>query len=609
MRRLVANRFSGTTKRKTTIEFVRKGRVRYDAMMRRFISMLDYVRFVILISMTLLGHMLAYAQTEVLKVTDKHAVTNGPGESEIAVSGDGQHVVIAVNAPRGFQHAISTGRQIVSHSHHGGTDAFIASALPGALSGNRDPSVTWTGAGKFYFSTMGPASNAVLGVSVDNGTSFQQVKGTPALCTGKTCESDQPHIAGDRRPGQNQLYIVWHEHPTRNDRLFAMVGCSTDSGVTWTNKIFEEATWPIFRFGFFPRVAVGSDGFVYVVAITGNTGGDILLQRYSPCSQGLNPLWHDGSGKSTPSKIASISGVHCDSGNTVAGLDRCNDGNVLASPTIALDSTHPKRISVVYSDEISPHIDTITVASTGDITALQRDVQFPDVEHLESPGQASAGQRFMPWGCMAHGRFYAGFYDRRSQTPEHNDRTEYFVADSQGHEVSVSGTADPQCDSGWPDGGNPRDSEACSQQPQQAGFCLACPAGSQVGDGCSISPSPEHDAPRCDYSSPDCPSGTACIRPVANRGNGKYGDYTGIACANDVAFVTWTSSVSPTDMATFNGLRVYFAKVTPKELQPPHRSPACQACEDEHRGCADGTRQGAQECRAEYNACKRRSQC
>jgi hypothetical protein len=579
-------------------------------MMRRFIYMLNHVRFVILISMTLLGYTLAHAQTEVLNVTDKHAVTNGAGESEIAVSGDGQHIVIAVNALRGFQHAISTGRQIVSHSHHGGTDAFIASALPGALSGNRDPSITWTGAGKFYFSTMGPASNAVLGVSVDNGTSFQQVKGTPpALCTGKTCESDQPHIAGDRRPGQNQLYIVWHEHPTRNDRLFAMVGCSTNSGATWTNKIFEEATWPIFRFGFFPRVAVGSDGFVYVVAITGNTGGDILLQRYSSCSQGLKPLWHDGSGKSTPSKIASISGVHCDSGNTVAGLDRCNDGNVLASPTIAFDSTHPKRVSVVYSDEISPHIDTITVASTDDVTALQRDVQFPDIEHLEMPGQASVGQRFMPWGCMAHGRFYVGFYDRRSLTLAHNDRTEYFVADNQGHEISVSGTADPQCGSGWPDGGNPRDSEACSQQPQQAGFCLACPAGSQVGDGCSISPSPGHDAPRCDYSSPDCPSGTACIRPAANRGSGKYGDYTGIACANDVAFVTWTSSISPTDMATFDGLRVYFAKVTPKELPPPHRSPACQACEDEHRGCGDGTRQGAQECRAEYNACKRRSQC
>jgi len=316
--------------------------------------MLDYVRFVILISMTLLGHMLAYAQTEVLKVTDKHAVTNGPGESEIAVSGDGQHVVIAVNAPRGFQHAISTGRQIVSHSHHGGTDAFIASALPGALSGNRDPSVTWTGAGKFYFSTMGPASNAVLGVSVDNGTSFQQVKGTPALCTGKTCESDQPHIAGDRRPGQNQLYIVWHEHPTRNDRLFAMVGCSTDSGVTWTNKIFEEATWPIFRFGFFPRVAVGSDGFVYVVAITGNTGGDILLQRYSPCSQGLNPLWHDGSGKSTPSKIASISGVHCDSGNTVAGLDRCNDGNGTRWPHVQRGRTLPRNAVAFILHRLQP---------------------------------------------------------------------------------------------------------------------------------------------------------------------------------------------------------------------------------------------------------------
>jgi hypothetical protein len=581
-----------------------------DTTMRQSISTIKHISLAVLASMTLLACTQVHAQAEFLKVTDKHAVTNGVGESEIAVSGDGQHVVIAVNAPRGFQRVISSNRQVVSHSHHGGTDVFIASALPAVLSNNRDPSVTWTGAGKFYFSTMGPASNADLGVSVDNGTSFQEVKGKPALCTGKGCQSDQPHIAGDRRPGQDQLYIVWHEHPTPNDRLFAMVGCSMDSGATWMNKIFEEATWPIFRFGFFPRVAVGSDGFVYVVAITGNTGGDILLQRYSPCSQGLKPLWHDSSGKSTPSKIASISGVHCDTGDTVPGLDRCNDGNVLASPTIALDSTLPKRVSVVFSNEISPHVDTITLASVDDITGLQKDVPFPDIDHLEMPGQATVGQRFMPWGCMAHGRFYAGFYDRRSQTSAHNDRTEYFVADNKGHEVSVSGTADPQCGSGWPDGGNPRDSEACSQQPQRAGFCLACPAGSQVGEGCGLTPSLDNDPPRCDYSLPDCPSGTACIRPVANRGSGKYGDYTGIACANDVAFVTWTSSVSPTDMATFGGLRVYFAKVTPAKSAPrPPLSAACQACEDEHHGCGDGTRQGAQECRAEYNACKRRNHC
>jgi len=574
------------------------------------------VRVVVLISMTLLACAPAHAQSGGLTVSNKQAVTNGPGESEIAVSGDGQHIVIAVNAPRGFQVPISQNRQIVSVSHHGGTDAFVASTLAGGPSNNRDPSVTWTGAGKFYFSAMGPQTNAVLGVSTDNGTSFTKSKGIPALCTGAGCESDQPHIAGDRRPGQDQLYMVWHEAPSTHDRLFAMVGCSTDSGVTWMNKIFEESTWPIFRFGFFPRVAVGSDGFVYVVAITGNTaGGDILLQRYSPCSEGLKPLWHDSSGKSSPSKIATISGVHCDAGilsvgrDTVAGLDRCDDGNVLASPTIAMDSTHPKRVSVVFATEISPHVDTIAVVSTNDITTQQKDVAFPDVAHLELPGQASVGERFMPWGCMAHGRFYAGFYDRRSQTAAQNDLTEYFVADNQGNEISVSGTADPQCESGWPDGGNPRDSESCSHQPQRAGFCLACPGGSQVGSGCNVAPSPGHDAPRCDYSAPDCPSGTACVSVA--RGSGKYGDYTGIACANDVAYVTWTSSVSPSDMATFSGLRVYFAKVTPAPPAPPRPplSSACQACEDEHHGCADGTRQGAQECKAEYNACKRRNHC
>src|SRR5690242_4574836 len=111
--------------------------------------MVRCIKLIVLTSVTLFSCMQTNAQS--LEVKDKQVITNGVGESEIAVSGDGQKIVIAVNATRGFQTVISTGRQLVFHSHNGGTDLFPASTLPAALSNHRDPSVTWTGVGKFYF--------------------------------------------------------------------------------------------------------------------------------------------------------------------------------------------------------------------------------------------------------------------------------------------------------------------------------------------------------------------------------------------------------------------------------------------------------------------------
>src|SRR5262249_17598397 len=136
------------------------------------------------------------------------------------------------------------------------------------------------------------------------------------------------------------------------------------------------------RRGDFPRLAVAPDGFVYVISTTSRTNGDLQLQRFSPCSSGFEPRWTDVAGRSAPSLIGHFTGVKCDSSifgtNTIAGLDRCNGGNVLASPTVAVDDTNSLRVFVTYADETSPGNHDVVVLSTDDVTQLSRNEEFPN---------------------------------------------------------------------------------------------------------------------------------------------------------------------------------------------------------------------------------------
>jgi hypothetical protein len=538
-----------------------------------------------------------------------HRVVAGPGELEVAVSGDGKNVVIAVNGAVALD--IPPARSRLFRSGNGGADPFvdvIEPNIPHSMRNSRDPSVTWTGAGKFYFATMGPATNARVASSSDQGATFHLTSTSTApdhivaLCVGGKCSSDQPHIAGDRRPGQDQLYIVWRN--SGSGQFFSRIGCSTDGGVTWIAQTVEANLPVASRKGDYPRLTVGPDGFVYVIMATSRTDGDLLLQRYSPCSAGLKPFWKTTNGVSAPSHIGHFQGVRCVEGNTIAGLDRCNTGNIMASPTVAVAQENPKHVFVTFADESSPGNHDVILLSVDDITSLPRNSPFP---HHALVNEVDSGERYFPWSCAAAGRIYAGWYDRRSKTPAHNDNTEYFVADNLAHEVQVSHAVDPQCDSGWPSGGNPREAEACSKQPQFAGFCLHCTAGSQVGNGCTATPHPT--TPRCDYSSGACPSGTACVHPASNRGTGRYGDYVGIACANQSAFVAWASSRHPSDLPDIAGLAVYFARIDPV-LRPPE-STACKECRDERNSCQQDAHHTNEihACVQEYNHCRHINNC
>jgi hypothetical protein len=264
--------------------------------------------------------------------------------------------------------------------------------------------------------------------------------------------------------------------------------------------------------GDFPRVAVGPAGDVYVVSLSGNA---VLLNRFTSCANGLIAA------VGYPVTVATLSGpVTC----PVPGLDRCNDGNTLSSPTVAPDpdSSNPGHLFVSFAESSASGERIVVMESTDfGLTFSRRKV-------VSGP---SSARRFMPWSCSTRGRSWTGWYDRTAATVPGatNDLTDYFVASTDGPPLNLSNNPDPQCASGWPCA--PRsthDSDMCSIQPQLAGFCLtAAGVGSRR---------------RCDFSVGGCPKGETC---QGGRGCPKYGDYNGIACSANVVLAAWASATPP----------------------------------------------------------------
>jgi hypothetical protein len=63
--------------------------------------------------------------------------------------------------------------------------------------------------------------------------------------------------------------------------------------------------------------------------------------------------------------------------------------------------------------------------------------------------------------------------------------------------------------------------------------------------------------PRCDFSG-GCAAGLSC---TVGAGGPKFGDYNGIACSNDSAFVAWAAATAPTGLPAVGGLNIFFAHV------------------------------------------------
>lgn len=481
----------------------------------------------------------------------------GVGELEIAATPNGKTIVIASNAS-------------LTQSSNGGKTFTPGSAVFPL----NDPTLGRGVSNDFYLGQIAlpngtPSQKGVTGCtnavsrSTNGGVSFQ-LRGFSAVCPpgalnvifGNFCSPDQPHIAADSfTPGANeQVYAVWRMIFSIN--IFGLAGttncqqvtggiitpsisCSQDSGATWTSRA------DLSGFDDFPRVAVGKDGKVYVVGMSGDS---VVLSRFTSCRNGL--LADAG----FPVTVANLSGqVSC----PVPGLDRCENGNILSSPTVAPDPQKAEHLSVSFAETDGFGGERVVTMESNDSGAT-----FPTQFTLSAPTSA---RRFMPWSCMAGGNTFVGWYDRGSATSARNDLTDYLVGGTiLASPKNLSKNPDPQC-ALWTaaiGGGKPfacvprsqNDSQSCSVQPERAGICLN---GSGGGSG-----------KRCDFSTGTCPSGESC---QTGGGCPKYGDYNGMACANQLVVAAWASATPPkgVNRPMGTGISIFSQTFSIKKTGPP----------------------------------------
>ena len=476
---------------------------------------------------------------------NQRVLMTGFGEVEIAVSPDGQNIII--------------GRQGDWVASNDSGQTFSAPQTVGAFDGG-DPSVAYAQSGAFYYAGIdrgcaaadvaGPNGYDCTGMSqsLDNGANFPLV--TPAVvCPARDttaatvpvpgnlgCFPDQEHIAADAfnagAGGGDQVYSVWRNFDELGGQDPGIV-CSQDSGQNWSAPAVVDTPGG----SSFPRVAVGSDGSVYVAYFD---GGNYELRKYSSCANGL-----------VPQPIVTVgtrTAVEC----PFAGHDRCDQNP--SSQMVAVDDTNPNHIYYAYGQNAAAGTDNILVRDSLDAGAT-----WP-AGRIVQVNAAVPGKRIMPWVCASEGQAYVTWYDRRAAPANQNDLTDFYGGrvglDGLGdlvvdEEFRISEVGDPWCASGWPCGtrGAPGASETCFAQPQMAGYCGTTP--------------PYSAASRCDFSdcggpgnndgaggtgTCQCPGGQVCqAGSISGNAGGcpKYGDYNGNACMAGRLYAAWASATSP----------------------------------------------------------------
>ncbi len=440
-------------------------------------------------------------------------VQDGVGELEVAVSQDGKNVVIGANS--GY-----------SYSHNSGTSFTFGGGTPSPFPHDGDPSLGVGKSGEFYYGFIGypdgsTGAKGVKGCAVgvsssnDNGVTFPFLN-FAAVCpeTGTgLCFTDQPHITADKYnsgTSGDQIYSVWRNFTAAGSPpncgsigsgwVTPEITCSADGGQTWTSPVAVGS-------GDFPRVSVGPDGSVFVAY---RSGGSFMVNKYNSCKNGL--VQQTG----FPVTVTSFSDVVC----PVPGLDRCNDGNVLSSPTVAVDEYSATHVFAAVADS--------TGTGNEDIWQLESIDGGSSWSAPTTVNSTVAARRYMPWICTSGSQAFVSWYDRRSATAANNDLTNYYVGTtgrfSFPKESNLSENADPQCATGWPCGArSANDYNSCSVQPQNG----------SPGGGCP-----------------------------------KYGDYSGGACAQGAAYAAWASATAPPGVTAGPWINVFFATMRPLLIVP-----------------------------------------
>ena len=474
-------------------------------------------------------------------------------ESEIAVSTNGNNIVVAQQCNE-------------TSSNNAGASFLFSGQSPGTCTGG-DSSVAFGQSADFYWATIGSMTSTCPGGSncnnvqeisrsTDNGQTFSFVANALDCRVTTGCGfggiPDQEHIAADRinasGSGQDQVYLVF-----RKGFGYGMT-CSTDNGATWSTVTFHTGGSMDF-----PRIAVAPNGTVFVIT---NNGNNLNVDSYSSCSNGLVQNRNQVG-------IATIANLPC----PVPGLDRCNNGNVLASPTIAVDDNNSNHVYVAYATNTAAGNEDVLVQDSIDGGATWR-----AAVRVNAP---VAGRRFMPWICAVDGTGYVSWFDRRNATVGANDVTNYYGGSalldgggnlSSGAEFRIDGASDAQCASGWPV--PPRaaaDATNCSSQAQLAGVCCDFAADNNCVGKCLAGNCPPGDGgQRCDLRTVaqggpavPCPNnGDTCN---LDGGVPKYGDYTGNACQFGRFYAVWPSATNqPGAVGTGGIIRSFFNVFSPQ---------------------------------------------
>ena len=233
-----------------------------------------------------------------------------------------------------------------------------------------------------------------------------------------------------------------------------------------------------------------------------------------------------------PTTVASFNSPVC----PVSGLDRCNDGNTLASASTAADETDPHHLYVAWASSSKPQQnEDIMVSDSTDSGMTFR----PAIR----ANTAVRARRFMPWIVSDGGKAYVNWYDRRfATTHANNDVTHYFGAIislvnstlAASGETDISQTSDPQCGNLWPEAPRSELDATTCPTPQAAGVCF----GTQ-----------DH----CDYKR-GCTGGRQCL---LGEGLPKFGDYNGFAVRNGKRYSVWSSSTPPSGTSGPKDLALY----------------------------------------------------
>ena len=483
------------------------------------------------------------------------------GELEVAVSPTGQSIVVASNGG-------------VFSSQDGGA-TFTATATGTQPTNDRgDPSVAWAGSKTFYQSRLNinqpnpavpaTACSIALGSSTDLGRTFNW--GLPLIQScgaggAAGCFPDQPHIAATPYfsfPGPDSIYMTWRHWTnvgappsscqTTNGSFTGQLICSSDGGQNWSAP--RVIRGGLNDAGDFPRISAG--GFIYVVFTLPNPWirvpaplppivRDVYVHKFSDCAGGLTPV------PGFPRFVATLRTLAC----PVPGLDRCNNGNELASPTITASQVSPNRVSISFAAGNTAGGDDVLVTDSwdGGLNWSTPEVVNDNV----------TTRRFMPWSCEESGQIFIGYYDRRNSAGATvpNDVTDYYVTSASkfasGSPFSIAPDdrltpfSDRQCLPTWtalPRSAN--DLTSCTTPPLTfTGTCTNLP-----GLQCQI------NTPAATGPAPALPAGCGACNVQGSPGFPpalgvpRYGDYNGIGCGGGLVVGAWAAGTTLTGATT-----------------------------------------------------------